>query len=510
MKSFPGSSSKEKGILTRNTLINVAGKVIPLLVAIITVPFIIKGLGTERFGVLTLVWAVIGYFGLFDMGLGKASTKFVADQEAKDPRQLSPVIGTSILLLISVGIIGGILIAVITPWLVKDILNIPKDLIGETLKAFYILSGAIPMVLGAVGARGILAAQQRFGLVNAVKIPATVINFAGPLFVLIFTDKLQYIVLLLLAERILSFVIYFYFIFRNSMWTGLSFQLFSRWTKRLLGFGVWLAISNFVSPIMVYMDRFIIGVIITMSAVAYYTTPYEIVSRLTIFAAGMAGVLFPAFSVFFKEDQQRLIGLYRKSIRYLLFILIPIVTFLIFAAHPLLYYWLGNAFADHSTTVLRILVIGMLVNSIARIPSNFIQAAGRPDLRAKLHLIELPFYLVLLWFLTDKLGIAGVALAWLIRVSIDCGMMFYLSNRIIPFFNMKRNLILFKASLIAVGVYCITFLFREQTGNLLLLSCAFACSAVTLYLTWHYILSRADRNQVKHILTKVSSMPDIL
>src|SRR5690625_860321 len=177
MKPSSSSSTKEKGILAQNTLVNVMGRGIPLLFAAIAIPFVIDGLGTERFGVLTIVWIVIGYFGLFDMGLGRATTKFVADEEARGAEQLSPIIYTSILLLIGFGIVAGLLIVVVTPYLVTDILNIPQELTGETQKAFYILSASIPMVLGSVGARGVLEAQQRFTLVNAVKIPASTINY---------------------------------------------------------------------------------------------------------------------------------------------------------------------------------------------------------------------------------------------------------------------------------------------------------------------------------------------
>ena len=51
-----------------------------MLVAIIAIPFLIKGLGTARFGVLTLAWMVVGYFSLFDLGIGRALTKVVAEK----------------------------------------------------------------------------------------------------------------------------------------------------------------------------------------------------------------------------------------------------------------------------------------------------------------------------------------------------------------------------------------------------------------------------------------------
>ena len=66
--------------LARNSALNLLGLCSPLLVAIVAIPILIRGLGTDRFGVLTLVWVVIGYSSLFDLGLSRALTKIVAEK----------------------------------------------------------------------------------------------------------------------------------------------------------------------------------------------------------------------------------------------------------------------------------------------------------------------------------------------------------------------------------------------------------------------------------------------
>jgi len=59
---------------------NLVGQGVPLILAVFTIPPLIKGLGIDRFGVLTLAWMVIGYFSLFDFGIGRALTKVVAEK----------------------------------------------------------------------------------------------------------------------------------------------------------------------------------------------------------------------------------------------------------------------------------------------------------------------------------------------------------------------------------------------------------------------------------------------
>ncbi|MHB1391461.1 MAG: oligosaccharide flippase family protein, partial [Thermoleophilia bacterium] len=67
-------------LLARNTVWHLFGQVIPLLVALVSIPILMRGLGTDKFGVLTLAWLIIGYFSFFDMGLGRALTILVAEK----------------------------------------------------------------------------------------------------------------------------------------------------------------------------------------------------------------------------------------------------------------------------------------------------------------------------------------------------------------------------------------------------------------------------------------------
>ncbi len=168
--------------LVRNTIWNLIGQVAPLLVALFAIPLLIKGLGTARFGVLTLAWAIVGYFCLFDLGLGRALTKMVADKlGAEQAEDIPRLIWTALALMGMLGIIGAMVAASISPWLVHDILKIPQALQDETLSAFYLLALSIPVVISATGLRGVLEAHQRFDLANIVRIPLGMFTFLGPL-----------------------------------------------------------------------------------------------------------------------------------------------------------------------------------------------------------------------------------------------------------------------------------------------------------------------------------------
>ena len=95
----PGANGQASSLpnINRNVAINLIGRIAPLGVGLFTIPVIIASLGIERFGVLTIAWMVIGYFNMFDVGLGRAITKVVAEYLATDREQeLGQIIGSGI------------------------------------------------------------------------------------------------------------------------------------------------------------------------------------------------------------------------------------------------------------------------------------------------------------------------------------------------------------------------------------------------------------------------------
>jgi O-antigen/teichoic acid export membrane protein len=93
--------------------------------------------------------------------------------------------------------------------------------------------------------------------------------------------------------------------------------------------------------------------------------------------------------------------------------------------------WLGFRYADQSATALRILAIGVMINSLSHVPCGYLQASGRPDIPARFHILELAIYVPLTWFLVRRLGISGAALAWTIRVTLDGTLLFVASRRVL-------------------------------------------------------------------------------
>lgn len=419
-------------LLARNTVWNLAGQILPMVVGLITIPPIIRAIGVERFGVLSLAWVVVGYFSLFDLGIGRALTKLVADKlGANEEHSIGPLVWTSLLLMLVLGIFGAAVTLLISPLLVHRLLKISQALQKETLQGFYLLAVSIPIVTLTAGLRGILEALQRFRVVNLIRIPMSVWSFAAPLVVLPFSRSVAAVIGILTIGRLIACVAHLFACLR--VVPGLSrFAVDFGLAVPVLKVGGWMTVSNICGPAIIYGDRFLISNLLSLSAVSYYTAPFDMISRVTAVPAAVGGVLFPAFAVSMAQEPKRAGLLLERGIKYIFMIVFPVTLIVATFAPEILQVWLGSGFAQHSASVLRWLSIGMLMSCLTAIPFSSLQGIGRSDIAGKVLLIDLLVYFVVLFVLTKHFGIGGAAMAWAGRTTLELLIFLALNHRFLP------------------------------------------------------------------------------
>lgn len=497
-----GNALTGGGLLAKNSLFNLIGQCVPLVAAIIAIPLLIRGLGLDRFGVLTLAWMVIGYFSLFDFGLGRALTQLVSKKLGTGEEQGLPVlVWTSLSMMFALGVIGAIVLLVSSYWIVNSALKIPEALIPETQSAFLILAVGIPIVIVTTGLGGLLSAFQRFDILNKIKIPMGIINYFAPLLVLPFSHSLYPITAVLVFGRFIACLIHIAACLHVMPNLRSEFNLQFSKIKPLFHFGAWMTVTNIVGPLMVYLDRFVIGGVVSVAAVAFYATPYEIVTKMLIIPVAIVGVLFPALAASHACGSDKSLRIFIRGTKYIALILFPLVLLCSAFAHEGLQLWLGNEFAKNSTLVLQLLGIGVYINGIALVFITFIQAIGRPDLSAKLHFIELPFYLLILWWAIHNFGILGAAVVWVIRVAVDGVVLFIISKRYFAEHNSQLKTMAF-GLLISTVCVCIPMLLIDLLQRLVV---AITLFCIYLYVARYRVLEPDEREYLKLLLSKLQS-----
>ena len=190
--------------------------------------------------------------------------------------------------------------------------------------------------------------------------------------------------------------------------------------------------------------------------------------------------------------------LYRLFLRgdALIFVLIfPISLFVAGFGHELLQLWVGAEFAFHAAPVLRWLAIMIVVCGFSEMPVLLIQAGYRPDCTAKLRMAEVPLTLLLVVLMARWNGLEGVAVATVIRVSVDAItvslLAHYLFPSIVPLWNRTIWMLL------GAGV---VFLAGEQFGDPKVRSLVLLAAAGMFELAiWKLFLQSQDREAVVRV-----------
>jgi O-antigen/teichoic acid export membrane protein len=397
---------------------NLLGNVLPLLAGLVAVPFLVGHLGTERFGLLSLAWILIGYFGLFDFGLGRALTRMVAERwTGQRDAALESLCSTGLALGAAAGAAGGLLVAAAAGFGDGGLGPHAPELAGEARAALVLVGcGVLPTVLAAV-LRGVLEGVQRFKTLNAIRVPAGVLLFAAPCLSAAFSPRLDLAVASLVATRWLVLLAHALVCASSVRLSGAAVR--SAWVAPLLRFGGWLTVSNVVGPVIVYLDRFVIGALLPPNQLGYYAAPFEMVSRLLVLPTSLSGALFPALSSTPQGCAPQARELRRKAVRLTAALVLPAAFVGVLAARPLLHWWLGEEFALHGSRAMQILLVGFAFNALAQIPMVALHGHGHARATALLHLVELPVYALFLYAMVSTHGLVGAALAWSARGALD-------------------------------------------------------------------------------------------
>lgn len=411
--------------LIRNSFFNVAGYVVPTMVAIPALGYLARTLGAERFGLFTLAMALVGYAGIFDAGMTRAVIREVSIFRDNNIEK-EKIASTAVFFVLILGSIGACTMFLLASSIGIG-LNVSEKFNMDVVKSLHILSFSIPIFLVNQIWLAVLEGEEKFFNVNLQKwISSSFLAGLPAMMLMIFEPSLSTAISGLLLGRVCSLIVTICFSYKFIIKSGFKFYKYV--FTRLIKYGGWITVSNIISPIMSYFDRFIVSHLSGAHLVAFYSAPAEAVARLSIIPAALSRAVFPKLSFSINEEEKKR----HLKVAYLLLaiVCIPIVIFCIIFSKTILVIWFGSEFGGVSATIFKILLIGYLFNCFAQIPFATIQAAGKAKLTATLHMFELLPYLIFLFLAVNYYGVVGAAVAWASRMVADSILLAFISNKI--------------------------------------------------------------------------------
>ena len=399
--------------VARNVLYSFGAQFWLLGLAFVVTPYVVRELGPDRYGLLFLLLAFIGYLAFLDFGFGVANLKFLSEFHGTDDRDaVQKLVGTSITIYLGLGLFGGAALALSSSWLVHDVLNIASGLQPLAQDCLYVAALVFLATMSLSVFFIIPSALQRMDITNRREIVfgtaallATVVILRlgyGLLEVLVVDGLLNIaalVSLLVTSRRLLP---------------GVSFRpRFDPHTFRLLsGFSVVKVAGQLASLTRLHGGKFLVGALTSLTSLGYYVVPLQLTERLVGVVASIGFAVFPAASdLHARGEREELVDLYLRASKLVALLVLPASSALFIFAHPILEFWIGEGFADRGTVPLQILAVAYGCQTFSNLPSVFSDALGRPGVTTGFAIANTVLNLGLAVALIPRYGITGAAVA---------------------------------------------------------------------------------------------------
>jgi O-antigen/teichoic acid export membrane protein len=504
---YSGKIPAMAGLVARGGLWGLGGQGITLLTSLIATPFIIRLLGTEYYGLLTLVNVLIGYFAFSDFGVGIASTKHAAEARAHgDDKEESAVVWTSlILIIIPVILVSGFLFAS-AGFLVESVFKIPTHLAREARLAIQL----VPVIIGASAVSGILNTPQlvrlRYDLNAAITMGSSALQTCIVLAAILMGGKIVSVILVMASVSVTTALLHLIVssnLFPRMRRPGINRKLI----RPLLKFGLGIVAMAAIGLVIVYGEKLLLVRLGSVKLLAYYNVAFTLAGLLTLATNATCQPLFPTFVYLWSgNERERLRRLYDGVMRGVLFVSVPGAILICACAKDFLRLWAGPEYGQESTYAAYILAFGCVVYCLSLAPRNLLTAMGEVNLVARYQAAEIVPYFLLAYVLIAKFGVPGAAIAWCLRVIIESFLLSWRVHRItgLPFVPAPENPRRYALSLILLLIPITTMLITGLS-SLTSYIAALACFTAYLIVSVKALLCPVERSWIKeHISITVS------
>jgi O-antigen/teichoic acid export membrane protein len=402
--------------LRRNAALNLAGHAVPLLTALATIPSIVLLLGEQRYGVLVLGLLLATYFGLAELGLSQAVAQKLASLPKRAFDLMCPTLTTGFWASGVLGLAGGVLAAMLG-WIYFSYSSHDAAIATEARAAIAWLVPLVPLsTMGAV-LNAKLQAEQRFVALNAVLALGGMALQLAPLVVIVgYGPSLPAAMGAVVAVR--AGILVALLALARSERTLAPPTSFDRLEfVRLLRFGKWTTVSSTIGPLMVVLDRFLIGHQLGLKMVPTYAIPFQLAEKTTLLSAALNQALFPQLAAEESPGARERLAL--RATQTLALTSAPPIAVATLGCESFLHWWLPPDLGAQSIGVARWLLVGFWFNGLALVPLTLLYASGRPAAVARCHLLELVPYLGLLVLAIGQQGVEGAAFAFAARAFVD-------------------------------------------------------------------------------------------
>jgi O-antigen/teichoic acid export membrane protein len=401
--------------VARNVAVNYGAFVTQTVLGLVVTPILLRGLGVDRFGVLSIVLILAGYLAIAELGVGTATVRKVAAVRAKGAEaQLDEIATTSVGLFVILAAGGLVALAVLTAALGHVIHQHGSDLTAARWALIFIGAAQLIALLFNVYP-ALLFGSGRSDLLTSTGIVIAIGGAAGQILAAALFHSLVAVAAISAGATLLTALAVRYIARKHIAGVRLSRINFRRQLAReLVGTGWRNAAIGVSAAIAVSSDVIVVGAMLSVKSAAAYGVAARGAGLVRALSTRVSDVLVPTYAHHNAlGDRERIYGLLRESTTASLLIALPAAIPLICFSRSLLYLWLGTV-PTGSAAVLRLLILTVLISMPGANVFSLLSGMNRLGFLVRGTTLLAVVNLVISIYLTSRFGIIGPALGTLV------------------------------------------------------------------------------------------------
>ena len=405
-------------LVRRNVIANAAGSGWALLVSLAAVPFYIRFLGIEAYGLIGVFLSLTAIFSLLDFGLRATINRRMAQLSAiaGAEQEMRDLLRTLEFIYWGTGFTIGATVLLLAPllsvyWIKPEVLSVSDIDHGLTMIGF-VIACQWPLALYSGGMMGL---QKQVTLNLVASIFATVRSLGAVLVLWQVAPTLQaffaWFIALSLGETLVT---------RYLLWRQLPASVgHAKFSGKILAslwrFAAGITGISILSIILTQLDKVILSAVLSLTAFGYYTLAWRVAAAILSLSGPISTAFFPRFAqLAVDRDEGELAHLYHKGSQLASVLVLPVALVLVFYGEDFLYLWThDHVIASNSSQMLGLLALGTAVNGLMGLPVALQLAYGWTRLVLIVGTTAVVLLAPMIYIMSIKFGGVGAAWTWL-------------------------------------------------------------------------------------------------
>lgn len=404
---------RPRGVM-RDILANLLGKGWVALISVLFVPYFLRFLGIEAYGLVGFFITLQTVLLLVDFGF---STTLNRELSAAGGAAISSE-ATSLAVSLERVFAGfALLIALVVlfaaPWLVSHWVVLDRLSPTSVEHALQLMGVAIALQLPFMLYAGGLTGLARQPYLNVILASCATLRFGGALLVLMVAPKIEAFFAWQIAAVALQTLWARWIFFRTLRGRSAPPHHVTGALQKHVGFAAGVGMTAALGVVLTQLDKLMLSKLLTLGEYGYYTLAWTLSAMLFMLAGPIVTAFFPRLSAEVARDGGDPAGHYHAGCQLLSAVVMPAGALLMLFPAEVLMLWIGDsAVAQHVNGLVVLLSFGTLLNTLAQLPHALQLAFGLPHFGLYANVLSVALAAPALYFGVGQAGVQGAAWVW--------------------------------------------------------------------------------------------------